>query len=440
MATYTFPADVFTVEGDPEGVRESGRAYGRFASLAGEAAATLGGLDSGGWVGSEGDLFRARVAEIPPHLVTACTAFGQVSRGLDDFAEVLASAQRRMAGARDQAEQTFGSLAGARADRAGLEEPTDTQATDLDARIGRLEIAWDEQLAVAAGIRAQVLEAARRGAVAIRAAGRTSPTADQNWFQDGWEKGTRWASERLDDLKGFMAEHAGWLRGLAKVLRVVGIVLVAVGAVLAIFGVGGAVMAAGFVAWGAGDVLDTTVDWAEGKISGRELLFRAGTAILLTAAGGVAAKVGAKLLERLGPRVRRLIGARPGRLDQWEPGKPLPQAPAAAIDDRKFLQYSMDPGNARNRGKWKVWSELGYDVDDLTNRAAASDDVIRQVREQLERLPAREGRDTQYGRRFEVEIPITGPNGRSGTLFTAWQFDAGSTIPRMITNWLKVHA
>jgi hypothetical protein len=69
--------------------------------VAGEAAATTGGLDSGGWVGSEGDLFRVRAAEIPPHLDTARTAFGQVSRALDEFAEVLAAAQRQMTGARD---------------------------------------------------------------------------------------------------------------------------------------------------------------------------------------------------------------------------------------------------------------------------------------------------------------------------------------------------
>jgi hypothetical protein len=63
-------------------------------------------------VGSEGDLFRARAAELPPRLDTARTAFGQVARALDDFAEVLAAAQRRMAGTRDQAEQTFAALAG----------------------------------------------------------------------------------------------------------------------------------------------------------------------------------------------------------------------------------------------------------------------------------------------------------------------------------------
>jgi hypothetical protein len=80
-----------------------------------------------------------------------------------------------------------------------------------------------------------------------------------------------------------------------------------------------------------------------------------------------------------------------------------------------------------------------FGIDDLTNRAAASDDVIRQVREQLERMLPQGDRSTPFGRRFEVEIPVTGPNGRTGTLFTAWQFDNGSTTPRMITNFLKVH-
>jgi hypothetical protein len=439
MATYSFPAEAFTVEGDPEGVRESGRAYGRFAALAGQAAAALGGLDSGGWVGSEGEVFRARLAQLPPRLDTARGAFGQVARTLDEFAEVLAAAQRQMAGAREQAEETSASLADAHADQGRLEDPSGSEAAEHEARIERLERAWDEQLGVAAGIRAQVREAARRSAAAIRAAGRLSPTAGQGWFQDGWDTVSRWTSQRLDDLKGFMAEHAGWFRGLAKVLRVVGVVLVVVGAVLAVVGVGAGVMVAGAVALGAADVLDTTVDWAEGRISGQEVLWRAGAAIVLTAVGGAAAKLAARYLARLGPRVRRLLGGGGGRLDDWTAGKPLPEAPAAAIDEAKFLRYSMDPGNPNNQGKWKAWSQLGYDVDDLTNRGAASQDVIRQVREQLGRVPAREGKATDFGRRFEVEIPITGPNGRSGTLFTVWQFDTGTTTPRMITNLLKVH-
>jgi hypothetical protein len=188
----------------------SGRAYGRFATTAGEAAAGLRGLDSGAWVGSEGDLFRARVAELP----------------------------RPGAGGRP---------------RGRADDP-------------------------------------RRG--------RTSPTADQNWLQDRWEKTSAGCRAGADDLKAFVAEHAEAVRLMAKALRVVGIALVAVGAVLAVLGVGTAVM-------GASDALSSTVDWAEGKISGSQLLFRAGVAIGFSAAGGVAGKAVGKGLERLAPKLGR---------------------------------------------------------------------------------------------------------------------------------------
>jgi hypothetical protein len=143
-----------------------------------------------------------------------------------------------MAGVRADAEQTFSSLARARADHP-------------EAPVDRLEGAWDDQLTTAAG--------------------RSSPTADQSRLADGWEDGRRWLSNRVDDLRNFVAEHAGGLRVLAKALRWVGMALVAVGAALAVLS-----LAAGMFSWGSGDTLDTTVDWAEGRIGGRELAFRAG--------------------------------------------------------------------------------------------------------------------------------------------------------------------
>jgi hypothetical protein len=330
MATYTFPADGFVVQGDPEAVRESGRSYGRFATLAGETAAGLRGVDSGSWVGSEGDLFRARVAEIPPHLDTAQSAFVQVARVLGGFADVLADAQGRMTGIRADAEQTFGSLAGTRADRAGLRAPSGEETTAnpaaqtayeqdkraLDRRIDQLQTTWDDQAAGAAAVNARVLEAARQAGHAIRAAGRTSPTASQGWLEDAWEKGERRVSGWAHGLKGFVAEHAEVLRDVAKVMRVVGITLVAVGAVLAVLGVGTVVMTAGFVLWGASDALEATVDWSEGKITGRQLLVRAGVAIGFSVAGGAAGKLVGKSLERLAPRleavgnVQRLVDSR----------------------------------------------------------------------------------------------------------------------------------
>jgi hypothetical protein len=327
VAAYTFPAEAFVIEGEPEAVREVSRGYGRFAAVAAEAAAGLRGMDSGAWVGSEGDLFRARVAELPPHLDTAQLAFGQVAGALGGFAEVLASAQHRMAGVRADAEQTYGSLAAARADRSGLREPSGEEVADqatrmaydeqreaLDGRIDRLQASWEEQLVAAGGVRARVLEAARQAGGAIRAAARTSPTAGQSWLEDRWEKTRSWASEQVDGLKGWVAEHAAGLRSVARALRVVGVALVAVGAVLAALGVGGGMMAAGFLLWGAGDVLDATVDWAEGRTTGRELLVSAGLAVGLSLVGGGAAKLGANALRRLA-RTGLTAGAG-GRLPQ----------------------------------------------------------------------------------------------------------------------------
>jgi hypothetical protein len=52
----------------------------------------------------------------------------------------------------------------------------------------------------------------------------------------------------------------------------------------------GAVLGTGMILWGAGDALDTTVDWAEGGIGGRELAFGAGLAVATAFAGGLAVK------------------------------------------------------------------------------------------------------------------------------------------------------
>ena len=132
MITYSFPAATFEVEGSPEAVREAGLAYGRFATTAGQASADLHGLDSGGWVGSEGDLFRARVAELPPPLDTAHGAFSQVARALDGFADALEGAQGGMAGVRADAEQTFSRLFPGGEGRLVLTEPTDMLATGVE--------------------------------------------------------------------------------------------------------------------------------------------------------------------------------------------------------------------------------------------------------------------------------------------------------------------
>jgi hypothetical protein len=304
MTTYSFPAASFAVEGSPEAVRETGHAYGRFATTAAQVAADLRGLDSGTWIGSEGDLFRARVAELPPHLDTANGAFAQVARALDGFADALAAAQGRMSGVRADAEQTWSQLRAAQDDQ---DRP----------RLERLEGDLDGHLSTAGRLRGQVLAAAQQAAQAIRAAGRASPTAGQSWLAGRWEDLRRWGSDRLADLKGFIADHAEVFRFIADALRFVGVALVAVGVLAAVasfvagffsFGVGwlgelpaGTLIATGMLLWGAGDALDTTVDWAEGRIDGTELLLSAGTSIALALGGAMVVKLGGKLFKKLAP-------------------------------------------------------------------------------------------------------------------------------------------
>lgn len=119
---------------------------------------------------------------------------------------------------------------------------------------------------------------------------------------------------------------------------------------------------------------------------------------------------------------------------------PLENAKGAKVDEGKFSRYSMDPAkNDKNNGKWKAWQELGYDVNNAEARSTAADSIARQVRQELPHTPARNRTETPYGTRFETEHQIVGPNGNHGTLVIVWQYDKGSSVPRQITNWVKVH-
>ncbi|MGZ7031954.1 MAG: eCIS core domain-containing protein [Thermoanaerobaculia bacterium] len=122
----------------------------------------------------------------------------------------------------------------------------------------------------------------------------------------------------------------------------------------------------------------------------------------------------------------------------WKTGDPLPNASAAVIDMAKFTSYSMDPGNKGNQGKAVAFKQIGYPVDDEKGRQTAATEVVSQLRGALAKTPATSGKASDYGQRFEVRVPITGPKG-AGTLVTAWQVDKGGEVPRLITNWLEVH-
>jgi hypothetical protein len=123
----------------------------------------------------------------------------------------------------------------------------------------------------------------------------------------------------------------------------------------------------------------------------------------------------------------------------WKPGDPLPEAQNAQIDPKKFTEYSMKLDHPQNGGKWKAFEKIGYDVRTPKGRGAGAKDLIEQLRLSLQSAPANQGETTTYGLRFIVNVEVEGPNGKKGTLVTAWQIDKDKSFPKLITNFIKVN-
>ncbi len=127
-------------------------------------------------------------------------------------------------------------------------------------------------------------------------------------------------------------------------------------------------------------------------------------------------------------------------LEGWEAGQPLPNAAKAIVDHRKFHDYSMKEDHLQNNGKFAAFSRVGYKVNTHEGRLRAAVDVTSQVRAYLATLPpAKDPQMTHHGSRLTVDVPLRGPNGRTGTLVAVWQYDHGSDLPKLITNYLKEH-
>jgi CHASE1-domain containing sensor protein len=96
----------------------------------------------------------------------------------------------------------------------------------------------------------------------------------------------------------------------------------------------------------------------------------------------------------------------------WNPGESLAMVENAEIDPRKFEEYSMNPNNPANQGKWMAFAVLGYDVESDQSRKAAAQNLINQLRQGLVNAPATQGQNSIYGIRFQVQVRIFGVNGR----------------------------
>jgi len=108
----------------------------------------------------------------------------------------------------------------------------------------------------------------------------------------------------------------------------------------------------------------------------------------------------------------------------------LPNHANAQIDSNKIVNYALNPNHPVGGDKARVFeSALGF------NQSNANQ-LVTQIKQQLPSSNARLGVRDQYGQRFTVDMPITGPNGNTVTVRTGWIIETGSTVPRLITTYI----
>lgn len=109
----------------------------------------------------------------------------------------------------------------------------------------------------------------------------------------------------------------------------------------------------------------------------------------------------------------------------------LSNAENATIDPNKLDGYALNLEHPVGGNKATVFqSALGYNQSN-------SDGLLQQLQQGLTVYPAIPGVVDQYGSRFTVNIPVTGPNGNTVTVTTGWIYTPGSTTPALTTLFVK---
>ena len=111
--------------------------------------------------------------------------------------------------------------------------------------------------------------------------------------------------------------------------------------------------------------------------------------------------------------------------------KAIPNYQRAVIPRAKVEGYVLDLSHPRGRNKAIVFkSALGFEQSDWET---LRDSIIAE-------LPYHEaiaGKTDQYCKRYNVTLRITGPNGRTLDVTTAWKIETGEDYPSFVTAKVK---
>jgi hypothetical protein len=108
----------------------------------------------------------------------------------------------------------------------------------------------------------------------------------------------------------------------------------------------------------------------------------------------------------------------------------LSNADQATMDPNKFTGYALNPDHPVGGNKAKVFaSATGFTKEN-------AQDLMDQIQHGVTQHTPVPGKVDQWGHRYTVEIPVTGPTG-SGTVTTGWIYKAGEDNPTLTTLLMK---
>ncbi|WP_433124634.1 WXG100 family type VII secretion target [Micromonospora sp. CA-240977] len=128
-------------------------------------------------------------------------------------------------------------------------------------------------------------------------------------------------------------------------------------------------------------------------------------------------------LRNQAPAPQRRDGPEPPRTS-IDPGRP--DFTKAEIDPRKITAYAMNPDHPVGKNKYRVInSSTGLGPDD-------ADLIMQQIRDGVRAGEPLLGKADNFGQRWSVDLPLTGPSG-TVTVRTAWILESGASAPRLVT-------
>lgn len=118
-----------------------------------------------------------------------------------------------------------------------------------------------------------------------------------------------------------------------------------------------------------------------------------------------------------------------GAINEYE----MPNHRKAVTPKEKFINYSLDYNNPNSKGKAEAYEKaLGFTKENanlLINQihGSVTEGKVNPISIQ----------SNNYGTKYKYEIPVKGPNGKTKIIVAVYQIDKNTSIPRLITNYVK---